>query len=140
MTFLGGDARRMEAAYSGSYPPSILNGGDDPHIASVAPNTCVVNVATPITVTGTNFATDAAIEVNNVAIATTRVSATQLTATYTPATTGAKTITVRNVGAAEESNSVPFTVTATQQQAASEPEPEPEVAPEPEPPPEEPVA
>lgn len=112
------DVIRLNEVYAASYPPGILNGGgaNDPHIASLAPNTAVVSVATTVTVNGSNFAPDAQVEVNQVALTTTFVSATQLTASYTAATVGAKTFTVRNVGAAEESNAVTFTVTATQEE------------------------
>jgi hypothetical protein len=102
--------------YDESYPPSLWGGGGptlpDPHITTLAPNSGSA-AAGPIaiTVTGTNFEATSVVEVDQVALATTFVSATSLTTSYDPATAGTKLFTVRNVND-EESNSVPFTVAA----------------------------
>jgi hypothetical protein len=119
--------------YDESYPPSLWGGGGggplDPQITTLAPNTGSA-AAGPITVTvtGSNFESGSVIEIDQVAQATTFVSATSLTTSYDPTVAGTVLFTVRNVND-EESNSVPFIVGA-----AAEEEPPPE-----EPPPEEPA-
>jgi hypothetical protein len=113
--------------YDQSYPPSLWGGGAavDPHIDTLAPNTGSA-AAGPIavTVTGTNFEAGSVIEVDQVALPTTFVSATSLTTSYDPATAGTKLFTVRNPND-EESNSVPFTVAAEEivvEDVATEPD------------------
>jgi len=126
-------ARKLEDAYSASYPASVL-GALDPHINSLSPATGSA-AAGPIlvTVNGTRFVAGAVIEINQVAVPTTFVSATQLTTSYDPTVAGTVTFTVRQDP--HESNSVPFVVGALQEdtQQGDVPEPEPEPAPEPEP-------
>lgn len=103
--------------YNESYPPSVYEGGGtppgppDPFIASLAPNTGSA-AAGPITVTvtGTDFDATSVVEIDQVAQATTFVSATSLTVSYDPTVTGVFGFTVRRDP--EESNTVPFTVTA----------------------------
>lgn len=105
--------------YDESYPPSVYDGGGtvpDPTISSLSPNTAVAGSGpVTVTVTGTNFVSgSSAIEINQVAVPTTFVSATSLTTSYDPLVAGDKTFTVRNGGpGGEESNSSTFTVTAT---------------------------
>jgi hypothetical protein len=102
--------------YDESYPPSLWGGGTpgvpDPHIDTLAPSSGSA-AAGPITitVTGSNFEAGSVVEVDQAPVTTAFVSATSLTATYDPSTTGTKLFTVRNPNE-EESNSVPFTVAA----------------------------
>ena len=104
--------------YDQSYPPSLWN-GPDPSIANLNPTTGSA-AAGPIlvTVTGANFSADSVVEINQVAQTTTFVSPTSLTVSFDPSVAGTVTFTVRR--GTEESNSVPFVVTATEE----EPEPE----------------
>jgi IPT/TIG domain len=101
--------------YDTSYPPSIFTPQvPDPAITTLVPNTGSA-AAGPVTVqvNGSNFLPGSVIEINQAAAPTTYVSATRLTTSYDPATTGTVQFTVRNGGAGgQESNSVPFTVTA----------------------------
>jgi hypothetical protein len=70
-----------------------------------------------VTLTGTNYLADSVIEINQIAVATTFVSATSLTTSYDPLVAGAKTFTVRNGGSGgEESNPSTFTVTGAQEE------------------------
>lgn len=105
-----------ERIYDESYPPSLWGGGgtgpNDPHIDLLAPATgSAAAGAIAITVTGSKFDAGATVEVNNVAVPTTYVSATSLTTSYDPAAAGTVMFTVRNPNS-EESNSVPFVVSA----------------------------
>jgi hypothetical protein len=102
----------LAAYYDESYPPSVWGGGVDPFIASLNP-TSGSAAAGPIlvTVTGTNFEAGSVIEINQVAVPTTFVSATTLTTSYDPTVAGPVVFTVRNPNE-EESNSVTFTVGA----------------------------
>ena len=84
-------------------------GTADPNISSLSPVTAPAGSPVTVTVTGTNFASGATVEVNQAAVSTTFVSATELSATFTPATAGTVTFTVRS--GSEESNDVTFTVT-----------------------------
>jgi IPT/TIG domain len=85
--------------------------GPDPSITSLNPNTASAAAgAVTVTVTGTLFVSGSTIEIDQAAVPTTFVSATSLTTSYDPSTTGVKQFTVRNPNN-EESNSVPFTVT-----------------------------
>jgi len=101
--------------YEQSYPPSVFAGGGggliDPHIDSLAPTTGVAGAEVTLVVTGVRFDAGAVVEVDQVAVPTVVDSPTQVTATFTPASAGAKTVTVRNAND-QESNSAPFTVTA----------------------------
>jgi hypothetical protein len=103
--------------YDQSYPPDILRPPTvpDPSITSLAPNTAVAGSGpVTVTVTVTNFLSGSVVEVDQVAKATTFVSATSLTASYDPLVAGPHSFTVRNGGAGgEESNPSIFTVTAT---------------------------
>ena len=84
----------------------------DPTITSLNPNTLPASAAaTLITVTGTLFEAGSVVEVNQVAQATTFVNSTTLTIMYDPTAAGTAEFTVRNPNN-EESNSVPFTITA----------------------------
>jgi len=95
-------------------------GVNDPHINTLSPNTLPVSAsASTITVTGTLFEAGSVVEIAQQDRPTTFVSATSLTVSFTPATAGTVNFTVRNPND-EESNSVPFVITA----AAGDPEPE----------------
>lgn len=96
-----------------SYPPSVYGPPPvvDPAITSLDPATGVVGVEVVVRVLGTDFEPTSVIEVDQAAAPTTFVSATELTATVTPASAGVKRVTVRNDND-EESNGVDFTVTA----------------------------
>ena len=105
----------MTAYYDGSYTREILNLPPlipDPHIDTLTPATGSA-AAGPIAVQvdGSNFEDGATVEVDQVAKATTFVSATRLTTSFDPTAAGTALFTVRNVND-EESNSVPFTVAA----------------------------
>jgi len=104
--------------YDQSYPPDILRPPTvpDPSITSLAPNTAVAGSGpVTVTVTGTDFVAGSVIEINQSAVPTTFVSATNLTTSYDPLTVGDKTFTVRNGGSGgEESNPSSFTVTASE--------------------------
>jgi type IV pilus biogenesis protein CpaD/CtpE len=98
--------------------------GTMPTVSALAPSS--VTAGSPsfvLTVNGTNFNSNAAINLNGTAQMTSRVSANQLTATVpaaTVATAGTVTVTVTNPGtaggiygggtAAETSNSMTFTI------------------------------
>jgi hypothetical protein len=85
----------------------------DPQISALSPNTVsAAAAATVVTVTGTNFVSGSVIEINQVAVPTTFVSATSLTTSYDPSVAGTVAFSVRNPNG-EESNSVGFTVTAS---------------------------
>ena len=65
-----------------------------------------------VTLTGTGFIAESVALVNSSPVATTYVSATELTVTYDPATEGDKTVSVRNGAAgAPTSGTLTFTVT-----------------------------
>jgi len=102
--------------YESSYPPSVWGGGSggpaDPSITSLVPNTGSA-AAGPISVqvNGTRFEAGSVVEVAQAPVTTVYVSATQLTATFDPPAAGTVQFTVRNPNE-EESNSVPFTVSA----------------------------
>lgn len=107
--------RRAERFYSQSFFPGMGNGGTpppvDPTITSLAPPSGVAGVEVAVTVTGANYVAGSTVEVDQVPVPTTFVSATVLTGTFTPAAAGTAQFTVRNPNE-EESNSAPFTVTA----------------------------
>jgi type IV pilus biogenesis protein CpaD/CtpE len=105
-------------------PTTPAVAGTMPTVSALAPNS--VTAGSPsfvLTVNGTNFNSNAAINLNGAAEVTSHVSANQLTATVpsaTVATAGTVTITVTNPGtsggiygggtAAETSNSMTFTI------------------------------
>ena len=93
--------------------PGWASGGvSDPHISSISPSTLAAPAAAAlVTVTGTQFVSGATIEIDNVAVATTFVSATTLTTSWDPTVAKTYVFTVRNPNE-EESNSVNFVVTA----------------------------
>jgi hypothetical protein len=107
----------MRGYYEQSYPMAKLlagggGGGADPNITTLVPATGVAAALATVQVNGSNFEAGSVVEVDQApATSTTYVSATRLTATFTPAAAGTVQITVRNVND-EESNSAPFTVTA----------------------------
>jgi uncharacterized protein (TIGR03437 family) len=105
-----GNARvRMLTPSTPTPPPSTAA-----TIASISPASAAAGgAAFTLTVSGSNFVSGAVVRWNGNALATTFVSATQLTAavpTSLIATAGTGTITVANPGTAA-SNSVPFTIT-----------------------------
>ena len=96
----------MTPGGGGSTPPP------DPSITSLSPATSSLAAgAVTVTVTGTNFDAGSTVEVDDAAIATVFVSATSLTAEFTPDAEGSYNFTVRNTSG-EESNNSAFTVTA----------------------------
>ena len=117
------DQVRVQRLDFRGYPPTGLpwgqpgwqSGGgsaDDPHISSISPATLAAPAAaTVMTVTGTNFVSGATIDIDQVAVATTFVSATSLTTSWDPTVAKAYVFTVRNPNE-EESNSFSYTVTA----------------------------
>jgi hypothetical protein len=126
--------RRAQGYYDASYPPWIHEGTPGgPTITLLSPNTGTVAVLVTIEVDGSGFVAGSTVEVNGAAQATTFVSATELTADYTPATIGAKQVTVRNPDDSE-SNDAAFLVTEEPPTIAAQEETQPE----PEPPPSEP--
>ena len=102
-------AEDFAALFGGGTPPPPE---PDPTIGSLTPATGVVGTPVTVTVAGTNFVSGSTVEVNGAAAPTIFVSATQLTASYTPVSAGIKQITVRNPSGMESGNST-FTVTAT---------------------------
>ena len=97
--------------YDQSYPPEVLGGG--PRITTLTPNTMAAGSGpTVITVDGRGFDADAVVEADGAALVTTRVSPNRLTAPFSPTVAGDVAFSVRNVGTADESNDVTFTVTA----------------------------
>jgi hypothetical protein len=86
-------------------------GPADPHIDSIEPNTGVVGTQITVTITGSNFEAGSIVEINGTAVATTFVSATQLTITETPQIVGTAQVSVRNPSEME-SNDVPLVVAA----------------------------
>jgi hypothetical protein len=117
------DLERMRvevtAYYDASYPPSIL--GADPHISTLTPNTVAASAGpVTVTVTGTNFSAASVVEVNQAAQVTAYVSPTVLTISYDPTVAATVMFTVRD--GAQESNSVPFVVTAGELELEAEAE------------------
>ena len=84
---------------------------NDPHIASLTPNTGAAGAAVAVTVAGSNFDPDSTVEVDNAPVSTTYVSPAQLTTSLNRATAGTVSVTVRNPTGDQESNSVNFTFT-----------------------------
>jgi hypothetical protein len=82
-----------------------------PTLTSLTPNNCIVNVATTVTLTGTNFLPTSVAYADTTALTTTYVSATSLTASFTPTVVATSQFTVRN--GVDISNQVPFTTNAT---------------------------
>ena len=119
MTDLADSLRRVaavQAVYDASYPPDVLANPDDPHIASLSPSSGSA-AAGPIliTVNGTNFVAGSVVEIAQQEQPTTFVDATHLTVNWDPPAPITVNFTVRNPDD-EESNSVPFNVTAVTQQ------------------------
>lgn len=84
----------------------------DPHIDALVPDTAITNSgALDVQVNGLGFESTSVVEVDGTSRVTTFVSATVLTARYTPGLAGVRQFSVRNVNG-WESNDVPFTVTA----------------------------
>jgi hypothetical protein len=84
----------------------------DPQITSLTPNTAVAgSAAAPVAVAGTGFEATSKVESDGAEVPTAFVSATALTATFTPGP-DAKTVqfTVRNTSGME-SNDSPFIIT-----------------------------
>jgi hypothetical protein len=93
--------------------PVVAGIEPDPAITTLTPNTTsAAGGAVTVTVTGTNFVSGSTIEIDQVAVPTTFVSATSLTTSYDPSTAGTVVFTVRNPND-EESNGVNFIVGAT---------------------------
>lgn len=86
---------------------------NDPNITSLTPDTAAISEGdATVTVNGTNFDSDSVVEVDQVAVSTTYVSATELTATFVaPGEAGTVSVTVRNPTGEQESNATTFTWT-----------------------------
>ena len=102
--------------YSESYFPGMGSGGPpppdpDPTVTALVPATGPVMVQQLVRVNGTGYVAGSTVEIDQLAVPTTFVSDTQLTADYTPAAEGVVQFTVRNPSD-KESNGSPFTVTA----------------------------
>lgn len=102
----------------GGSPTDEVVAAHDPSISSLSPDTAVAGTDVTVTVTGERFSSASVVELDQVPVATTYVSDTELTATLN-GVEGTASVTVRNPTVAQESNSVSFTFTA--------PEPPPEV-------------
>lgn len=96
----------------GRLPSGFTYIAPDPQITSLSPNMAVAGTPTSVTVNGSNFDPDAQVEVNGTAQTTTFVSASRLTANYTPVAAGTVQFSVRNMATTAESNNMLFTVTA----------------------------
>jgi IPT/TIG domain len=95
------------------FPGTGGGGSGDPNITTISPASVAATAgATTITVNGSNFTSGSEIEFDNVAVATTYVSATRLTTSFDPSVADTINVTVRNPNN-EESNIVVLTVTAT---------------------------
>jgi hypothetical protein len=111
MSDIGTTLRRLTEITDASYPDSVLH-PVDPTITSLVPSTVsAAAAATTIQVNGTNFEDGSVVEVNQVAQATTFVSATRLTISFDPTVAGSVNFTVRNPNE-EESNTVAMVVSA----------------------------
>lgn len=93
----------------GGSPTDEVIAAHDPYISSLMPFTAVAGVDTSVTVTGERFSAESVVEADHVAVATTYVSDTELTATLNGS--GTVTVTVRNTVSEQESNSVDFNFT-----------------------------
>jgi hypothetical protein len=81
----------------------------DPTITSLSPDSATLGADADVTVTGTNFTNDSAVEVDGSWTDSAYVSETELTATLTdPGTAGTVGVSVRNASGFE-SNTVDFT-------------------------------
>ena len=99
----------------GGSPSDEALSGADPSITTLTPDNAVVGADATVTVTGSMFSEDSVVEADQVAVATTHVSNTELSATLPdPGTAGTVSVTVRNPNVQQESNSVSFTFTATE--------------------------
>jgi hypothetical protein len=95
-------------------PPPVDIG---PHIDSVTPDTAVLGAGIiAVDVTGTNFNETCVVEFDQIAQPTTFVSATSLQGSFDASAVGlvehTYNVTVRDNAIEEESNDVPFTLTA----------------------------
>jgi hypothetical protein len=102
---------------SGGQSGSLANGFIytlPPTVTSVSPNTGPTGGGTPITITGTNFATGATVTVGGTAATSVVVvSGTQITATTPAGSAGAVTVTVTNLGVPSGSLASAFTYVVT---------------------------
>jgi hypothetical protein len=104
--------------YDESYPPSVYAtpGPIDPHITSLLPATGEVDVEAVVQVIGTDFDDTAEVEVDQgsgqTLVPSVFVSPTRVTVTFTPTVVGEALFTLRNQSNDEESNPMPFDVTA----------------------------
>jgi hypothetical protein len=98
--------------------PAVPQPPGAPHVASIAPTTGAIPAAPiALTVTGSGFTAAAKVIFNQNAVATTFVSATQLTCPVTAAAAGSYPLEVHDTGG--YSNTVQFTFTATVELEAS---------------------
>ena len=100
--------------YDQSIPPDVLTPPVDPTaptLTSLAPATGIVGQAVTVTLTGSGFIPASVVLADGSPLPTVYVSATQLTVSGTPLTTGTATLTVSN-GSGLVSGGLPFAVTA----------------------------
>jgi hypothetical protein len=101
------DERRLTDYYDASYPPSVYGGA--PSLVSLVPSTGVVGQSITVTVNGAGFEPSSVVRADGAALPTVYVSATVLTVSGTPLTSGSAVVTVAN--GAKVSNGLIFTVT-----------------------------
>ncbi len=112
-TAIQGDTVTM-SALNVAVPPA-------PVLSNLLPSSATVGTSKNVTITGTNFTSDATVGVSGSGVSVSNVnvvSATQITATFTitaGATSGARNVTVATVSGA--SNAVPFTLNPSSTQS-----------------------
>jgi hypothetical protein len=123
--------RQASRYYDQSYPPYLHEGTPGgPSITTLSPNTGAIDALVTVYVDGTGFVNGSVVEVNGIALTTVFVSATQITADYTPTTAGTKQFTVRNPDDSESNDAVflatdePPTVAAQEEPPPDEPPPD----------------
>ena len=108
------DLVAADAAAGGSVPPDLLV---PPTATLLSPTSVVVNVATPVTVTGTGFDAGTRVVVDGIAQPTTYLSPTQVRYSALADAVGAQDVRVRR-STGLPSNALTLTVTATQEEPA----------------------
>jgi hypothetical protein len=105
--------------YDQSWYPGMGSSQPDPDITTLVPATAVAGSGSAaVQVNGANFEATSVVEADGVALSTTYVSATRLTAAYDPVVEGTVQFTVRNASG-KESNNSPFVVTAAEDAPAA---------------------
>ena len=101
----GGQSGSLASGYIYTLPPTVT---------AVSPNNGPTGGETPVTITGTNFATGATVTVGGTAATSVVVvSGTQITATTPAGSAGAATVTVTNLGVPSGSLASAFTYVVT---------------------------